>query len=226
MSTTTPIEDKDYYTVMSHFYRGELGRIMVWRQRLDVTTNWAVVSTTGLITFGLSSPNNSHLVFFLANVLCLLLLVIEGRRYRYYDAFRARVRMLEAHMLVPVVLREAKLLQGDWRKIMAEDLIMPSFKLSRIDAMARRFRRNYAYLFLIIAVGWFLKLWIHQPQSHNPGGFFRALEMDNPLPGWAFFLVILGFYGWLIWLLVRSFRLATESDEFQKGAMRREKWLK
>ncbi len=226
MNTTSPIEDKDYYTVMSHFYRGELGRIMVWRQRLDVTTNWAVVSTTGLITFGLSSPANSHLVFFLANILCVLLLVIEGRRYRYYDAFRARVRMLEAHMLMPVVLRDAKLLQGDWRKIMAEDLLLPSFKISRLDAMARRFRRNYAYLFLIIAGAWFLKLWIHQPLSHEPGGFLRALEADNPLPGWAFLLLTLAFYGWLIWLLVRSFQLASESDEFQRGAMRREKWLK
>jgi uncharacterized membrane protein len=30
--------DTCYVNAMSHFYRGELGRIMIWRQRLDVTT--------------------------------------------------------------------------------------------------------------------------------------------------------------------------------------------
>lgn len=30
-----PFEAKDYFAVMVHFYRGELGRIMIWRKRLD-----------------------------------------------------------------------------------------------------------------------------------------------------------------------------------------------
>ena len=38
------IYDPGYVNAMSHFYRGEMGRIMVWRQRLDVTTNWAITS--------------------------------------------------------------------------------------------------------------------------------------------------------------------------------------
>ena len=32
------LHDPCYVNAMSHFYRGELGRIMVWRQRLDITT--------------------------------------------------------------------------------------------------------------------------------------------------------------------------------------------
>ena len=49
------IDAKDYYTVMIHFYRGELGRIMIWRQRLDITTNWAIVGSVG---FGRRSPQS------------------------------------------------------------------------------------------------------------------------------------------------------------------------
>ena len=30
-----PSSDQSYVTAMSHFYRGEIGRMMVWRQRLD-----------------------------------------------------------------------------------------------------------------------------------------------------------------------------------------------
>ena len=81
---------KDYYAVMVHFYRGEVGRIMLWRQRLDVTTNWAIAASTGIITYGLSHAEVTHLVFLFANIVCLFLLIIESRRYRYYDAFRAR----------------------------------------------------------------------------------------------------------------------------------------
>lgn len=219
------IENRDYYTVMIHFYRGELGRIMTWRQRLDVTTNWAVVAVTGLLTFSLSSPQNTHLVFVLANLICLLLLVIEGRRYRYYDAFRARVRMLEAHLIMPVLMRGVDLPKSDWPKIMAEDLVCPSFKISRLEAIARRFKRNYVYLFLMILVGWFLKLWLHAPESHQPRGIIAALMRDNPIPLWLFLLGLAAFYGFLLALLIRSLGIGNSSGEFTSGAMRRGKWL-
>ena len=42
--------DPVYVNGMVHFYRGELGRIMVWRQRLDVTTTWAIATSTTLFT--------------------------------------------------------------------------------------------------------------------------------------------------------------------------------
>ena len=106
-----PIDAKDYYTVMIHFYRGELGRIMIWRQRLDVTTNWAIVGATAMITFGLSAESNTHLIFMFANFLVFLLLTIEARRYRFYDAFRARVRMLEAHFIMPVMMQVREAVQ-------------------------------------------------------------------------------------------------------------------
>ena len=89
--TIPPIQDRNYYTAVAHFYRGEMGRIMIWRQRLDTTTNWAIITATGVVSFALGSREVSHVVFLLANFIVFLLLIIEGRRYRYYDAFRARV---------------------------------------------------------------------------------------------------------------------------------------
>ncbi|MCX7869697.1 MAG: DUF2270 domain-containing protein, partial [Terrimicrobiaceae bacterium] len=153
------------------------------------------------------------------------LLVIEGRRYRYYDAFRARVRMLEAHLIMPVLMRETPLPEGDWRKVMAEDLVRPSFKISRLEAMARRFKRNYGYIFAVILGGWFLKLWIHDPASHKPRGFLEALTHDNPIPPWAFFLGLGLFYAFLLALLIRSLAIRNSSGEFISGAMRRGKWM-
>ena len=50
ISLQRSLYDPGYVNAMSHFYRGELGRIMVWRQRLDITTNWAITSSTAIIT--------------------------------------------------------------------------------------------------------------------------------------------------------------------------------
>ncbi len=55
VSLQRSIYDPGYVNAMSHFYRGELGRIMVWRQRLDITTNWAITSSTAIITIAFSN---------------------------------------------------------------------------------------------------------------------------------------------------------------------------
>src|SRR6201982_3556339 len=91
--------DPGYVNAMSHFYRGEMGRIMVWRQRLDVTTNWAITSTTAIITIAFSTREVPHIIFFFNLAIVWVMLWIEARRYGFYDAFRARVRVLRAPFL-------------------------------------------------------------------------------------------------------------------------------
>src|SRR5256714_15551473 len=64
VSLQRSIYDPGYVNAMSHFYRGEMGRIMVWRQRLDVNTNWAINSTTAIITISFSTREVPHIIFF------------------------------------------------------------------------------------------------------------------------------------------------------------------
>ena len=144
--------DPGYVNAMSHFYRGELGRIMVWRQRLDITTNWAITSSTAIITIAFSNREVPHIIFFFNLAIVWVMLWIEARRYRFYDAFRARVRMLEAHFLVPMVMENREMLQGEWKKLVCEDLILPSFKISKLEAVGRRLKRNYVFIFILIMV--------------------------------------------------------------------------
>src|SRR5438105_14879745 len=106
---------------MSHFYRGELSRIMVWRQRLDITTNWAITSATAIITIAFSTREVPHLIFFFNLAIVWVLLWIEARRYRFYDAFRARVRLLEAHFLVPMVAESGEMRHGQWEQLVYDD---------------------------------------------------------------------------------------------------------
>jgi len=158
-----PTFSQDYITAMSHFYRGEIGRIMVWRQRLDTTTTWAITSTCTIFTVAFSFREVPHLIFFFNLAIVLMMLWIEARRYRFYDAFRARVRMLEAHFIVPVLLRQEPKLEGNWRKLVAEDLLVPAFKVSMFESIGRRLKRNYAFITIIILTAWITKIFIHPP---------------------------------------------------------------
>jgi uncharacterized membrane protein len=223
--TKTPIiEDREYYTAMSHFYRGELGRIMIWRQRLDTTTNWAILTSTGITTFALSHPEVTHLIFMIANVMIFLLLAIEGRRYRYYDAFRARVRMLEAHFLVPVIMRRESGLEGDWRHMLAEDMLLPSFKIGIREAMSRRLKRNYLWIFMILQGAWILKIYLHPLPLSTWREFRIRAQESQPLPHLLFWLSLIGFIGLIVWLAVYSEKDRYASGEMERRGPSRERW--
>jgi len=176
--------DPGYVNAMSHFYRGELGRIMVWRQRLDITTNWAITSSTAIITIAFSNREVPHLIFFFNLAIVWAMLWIEARRYRFYDAFRARVRMLEAHFLVPMVMENREMLQGEWKKLVCEDLILPSFKISRLEAVGRRLKRNYVFIFILIMVAWVTKIFLHASMTLDGlPAFYRAMRVGH-IPSW------------------------------------------
>jgi len=186
------LKDPCYVNAMSHFYRGELARIMIWRQRLDVTTTWAITSTTTIIGVAFSFKDIPHIIFFFNLALVWIMLWIEARRYRFYDAFRGRVRMLESHFLVPMVSQNPKLLDGEWRRLVPEDLIMPSFKITRLEAIGRRMKRNYAFIFAIIMVAWTMKIFIHtQTPIYSFWDFYNALAVRE-LPAWLGSIVFFG----------------------------------
>src|SRR3954462_12049242 len=184
VSLQRSIYDPGYVNAMSHFYRGELGRIMVWRQRLDMTTNWAITSSTAIITIAFSTRDVPHIIFFFNLAIVAVLLWIEASRYRFYDAFRARVRMLEAHFLVPMVMENRELLQGEWKKLVCEDLILPCFKISRLEAIGRRLKRNYIFIFVLIMVAWVTKIFLHAPMAMDSvPAFYHALRVGH-IPAW------------------------------------------
>ena len=177
--------DQGYVNAMSHFYRGELSRIMVWRTRLDTTTNWAVTGSTAIITIAFSNAGVPHLIFFFNLAIVWIMLWIEARRYRFYDAFRARVRMLEAHFLVPIVSQNTAMLQGEWQRLVCQDLILPSFKISRFEALGRRLKRNYAFIFTIVMVAWVTKIFLHaEPKIESWSTFYDALHVGTSIPSW------------------------------------------
>jgi hypothetical protein len=177
VSLQRSLYDPGYVNAMSHFYRGELGRIMVWRQRLDITTNWAITSSTAIITIAFSNSAVPHIIFFFNLAIVWGMLWIEARRYRFYDAFRARVRMLEAHFLVPMVMENRDLLQGEWKKLVCEDLILPCFKITRPGdraALETQLRLHFHSIMVVSDENF-----LHAPRAiDSVPSFYRALRVD------------------------------------------------
>jgi len=133
-----------------------------------------------------------HIIFFFNLAIVGVLLWIESRRYRFYDAFRARIRMLEAHFLVPMVMENRELLQGEWKKLVCEDLILPSFKITKLEAIGRRLKRNYVFIFILILVAWLTKIFLHATAPiTDVVSFYHALRIGH-IPSWVVAMVFVG----------------------------------
>src|SRR4029453_13161908 len=85
----------EYITLLAHYHRAEIARMAGWRDRIDLTTNWAITVVGAMMSLSLTSPTAHHGIILAALVLATLLFPIEARRYRFFDVFRGRVRTLE-----------------------------------------------------------------------------------------------------------------------------------
>src|SRR5574338_1248099 len=190
------LKTSEFVTAMVHFFRAEIQRANVWRQRLDTTTNWAVVSTGAVISISFSQSNVHHGVILLNSMLVTLFLFIESRRYRYYELWSYRVRLMEtdfyAAMLVPPFHPSP-----EWAESLAESLLSPSFPISLWEAMGRRLRRNYFWIFIILFISWVAKSWLF-PVPPADFSEFVLRSAVGPIPGQVMLALGALYYGSLL----------------------------
>lgn len=170
--------DPQDMNVIMHVYRGELQRINTWRRRMDRTTNWAIVITIGVITFVLSNQSVPHWGILLGLFLAYVLLFTEARRYRHYDVWRGRVRVLEEMFLAKFFDRDMEI-DEKWGEVLAEDLRNPQFKITWQEAVKRRLKRVYIWIILIFTIAWIGKIYIHPERAQSWAIFFDRIA--NPL---------------------------------------------
>lgn len=147
----------DLLSLMGHAYRGELGRTTAWRTRIDRTTNWAVVLTASLLTWAFSGDSRPHYILLLGIVMVTVFLGIETRRYRVYDIWRSRVRILEENVFANMLDSEG-VEQRNWRELLSDDLREPAVKTPLVEAVARRLRRVYFALVSVLLGAWLVRL--------------------------------------------------------------------
>lgn len=167
-----------------HFYRGELGRANVWRTRLDTTTNWAVATTGVLISVAFSSSSISHSILLAGIPVVLLFLYIEARRFRKYDLYRSRVRLLEENYYSTLFSSEKGEHIPDWQNLVAKSLHTPTFQLRFSEAVSARIRRTYIFLLAILTGVWGLKLIIHPTPARHWREVVRRAGIAELIPYW------------------------------------------
>lgn len=175
-------------TALVHFYRGEMDRMNTWRKRLDVTTNWAIITTAAFISFGFGSPHISHFVFILATIFVLIFLFIEARRYKYYDLWRWRVALVDENYFGPL-LSGYKPIMEDWRDQLGSDLQHSRFKITFGEAFGRRLRRNYSWIFFILAGCWITKISIHPKPLGSVYDIVDRAAIYDLVSGWIVILI-------------------------------------
>ncbi len=147
-----------------HFYRAIVMHGDVWRKRLDATTNWAVVTTIGVVSFAFTRPDAPHFILLFLISADALFLTMETRRYQIYDLWRRRIRSINKYVIAPQLSpKDAPSADEIERELsdLAADLGRAVPHLPFLDALGYRLRRNYGYIYLFTVGSWVIKLYLH-----------------------------------------------------------------
>jgi uncharacterized membrane protein len=186
-----PAAPAGFDTAMAHLYRAEMNRMTVWRQRLDVTSNWAILLTLGLTTFTLGSTAVPHYVLLLGLALVGISVLIEANRYRHLHHSKWRLHLLEVGYFNPLLRDAGNPCQdsstsggGDWQRMLRADLLRPRLLIGSLTAMRVRLRRNYLLLFLFVTGVWLTKLFIHPRSPQTLDEFYSRFSVAGLIPAW------------------------------------------
>lgn len=216
LNSVFPSTSSEFTTVVIHFYRGELGRMTSWRNRIDQTSHWALAAVGAMLSVSLSSPSSHHGVLIFAMVLVYLMLHIEARRYRFFDVYRTRVRIIERKYLAEVLAPPGRTISDpraseEWFAELSETLRNPKFTISMNEAMARRLSRNYIWIFLIILAAWVLKTSSEMLQFqgnarqlfyYTPGTLATNARIGI-FSGWLVVAGIVAFYARMFYIMLK-----------------------
>ncbi|MCB2111980.1 MAG: DUF2270 domain-containing protein [Parvularculaceae bacterium] len=208
--------DSSEIGALAHLYRGEVYRSTIWRTRLDATTNWSVVTLGLAMSISFASPAASPLPLLLVGILIAMFLVLEARRYRYFNVWRARCRWIETNFYAPLLLRSHKPDPGQWQDVLAQDYLRPQYHIGFYRAMGRRLRRNYSYILSFQAVAYSGKILVH-PTPVNDLGEVMARMAVGPIPGFAVLIFGVAFHLAWISLALRTRQLDNAKHKGSDG---------
>ena len=202
----------EFNTALAHFYRGEIQRSNVWRTRLDATTNWAVITAGATLSFVFSSPDNPHFAIPINSILVSIFLFMEARRYRYYEVWANRVRVLETGYFAPMLSHQTIAPDKEWAEHISADLLTPHFTISEWEAVGRRLRSNYIWIFLLLALSWTLKVYLHPFPAVNLDTFINRAQVGL-IPGGIVIIAGLVFNALVFAIALGTLKLRDASSE-------------
>jgi uncharacterized membrane protein len=180
---SSPLTRAEYISALVHLYRGELYRANAWRLRLDNTTNWAVLTSAGLLTFSFGEGAHSHWIVLMGIPIVTVFLFFEARRFRFADVWRSRVRLLEENFYAPILRRDLSSPMERWGDLVADDLFSPRFRITKLQAVRARFARNYWPIYTVLLISWMVHVQL-KPLPATSLAEIREHLAGGLLPWW------------------------------------------
>lgn len=198
---SSPLTRAEYISALVHLYRGELHRANAWRLRLDNTTNWAVLTSAGLLTFSFGEGAHSHWVILMGIPIVTVFLAFEARRFRFADVWRSRVRLLEENFYAPILRRDLSSPLERWGDLVADDLFQPRFRITKLQAVRARFARNYWAIYVVLLTSWAMHVQL-RPMPATNFAEVREHLAGGLLPWWSPLAVVGCFLLGCAWLML------------------------
>ncbi len=157
-----------------------------------------------MVTLGIAlsvtyaDPAAAPLPLLLVAILICMFLILESRRYRFFNVWRARCRWIETKFYAPLLLRSSRPEPGEWQDVLAQDYLTPQYHIGFWRAVGRRIRRNYMWIFGFQAMAYGGKIIIHPTPMTNFDQMLDRMAV-GPFPG--VFILALGvvFHGaWIV----------------------------
>ena len=187
----------EFITAMTQLYRGELTEATAWRSRIDTTSHWAIVLSATALSFVFSDPGSERQVLIpIITLFTTFLMVMEARRYRFLDIWRSRARLLEINFYRPLLDGRVATMPG-WTETLAHDMEWPHFHMPWWEAVGRRLRRNYQWIYAILLGSWLVVLSSH-PTSVSSFSEMVDRAAIGPISGGLVFASMVVFYSGLV----------------------------
>lgn len=204
-------------TAVIHFYRASSAHADVWRERLDITTNWAIVTNAAILSFALSNPQTPHFVLLMVLFVDLFFLIMESRRYQVYNMWHHRVRVLQQYVFAEALsghqCENNEAIQENLSDL-AEHLGDSTPRISLTNAIGFRIRRNYFYILLFTIGAWLVKLQIHPAAPASFGEYIARAHM-GPFSGSLVFSCVI-----LLLLSALGLAISAPSDSLVNWRLR------
>ncbi|MGR3803975.1 MAG: DUF2270 domain-containing protein [Marinibacterium profundimaris] len=154
------------------------------------------------LSISFASPDASPIPLVLVGVLIVFFLILEARRYRYFNVWRARARWLETHFYAPMLTEGDLHLEENWQTVLANDYLRPRYHVPLMVAIGRRIRRNYLWILLIQSLAYVGKITVHPEPAETLDTVLTRADA-GPVPGEVIALIgaiyILSWSGIALW---------------------------
>lgn len=133
---------------------------MAWRQRVDVTSNWAIPLVIAISTFALGEPRLPHFALLaLGGGMLAIAVVTDARRYREVHRALWRTQLVDQGYFAPRLDH----VEGppNWRTRLATDLRDPRPRLALWTSVKARMRTTYLALVYVLVIAWGVKVLVH-----------------------------------------------------------------